>query len=127
MQLTSVKVFIVNILYHLFIILVQTDLEIYRSGRQGWQYGTVRSEFAYYVPCTLNRTVPSCRTSVQFLKRTVPKYRTRNITKKAYRTSVPYFLAKIEAYRTVTTYRTAILAGRVEKILTGSISAPTRY
>ena len=27
-----------------------------------------------------------------------------------YKKSVPYFLAKIEAYRTVTTYRTAILA-----------------
>ena len=32
---------------------------------------------------------------------TVPMYRTRTITKKAYRTSVPYFLAKIEAYCTV--------------------------
>ena len=41
-------------------------------GTQGWQYGTVRSEFAYYVPCTLNRTVPAYRTSVQFSKRTVP-------------------------------------------------------
>ena len=39
---------------------------------QGWQYGTVRSEFAYYVPRTLNRTVPAYRTSLQFLKRTVP-------------------------------------------------------
>ena len=47
---------------------------------------TVRSEFAYYVPRTLNRTVPAYRTSVQFLKRTVPTYRTRTITKKAYRT-----------------------------------------
>ena len=65
------------------------------------QYGTVRSEFAYYVPRTLHRTVPAYRTSVQFLKRTVPTYRTCTITKKAYRTSVPYFLAKIEAYRTV--------------------------
>ena len=68
---------------------------------QGWQYGTVRSEFAYYVPRTLNRTVPAYRTSVQFLKRTVPTYRTRTFTKQAYRTSVPYFLAKTEAYRTV--------------------------
>ena len=57
---------------------------------QGWQYGTVRSEFAYYVPLTLNRTVPAYRTSVQFLKRTVPTYRTRTIPKKAYLTSVPY-------------------------------------
>ena len=26
---------------------------------QGWQYGTVPSEFAYYVPLTLNGTVPA--------------------------------------------------------------------
>ena len=73
---------------------------------QGWQYGTVRSEFAYYVPRTLKRTVPAYCTSVQLLKRTVPTYHTRTTTKKAYRTSVPYFLAKIEAYCTVPTYRT---------------------
>ena len=77
---------------------------------QGWQYGTVRSEFAYYVPRTLNRTVPAYRTSVQVLKRTVPTYRIGTITKKAYRTSVLYFSAKIEAYRTYVTYLTAILA-----------------
>ena len=46
------------------------------SHDQGRQYGTVRSEFAYYVPCTLNRTMPAYRASVQFLKRTVPAYRT---------------------------------------------------
>ena len=33
---------------------------------------TVRSEFAYYVPRTFNRTAPAFRASVQFLKRTVP-------------------------------------------------------
>ena len=44
------------------------------------------------------------------MRRTVPTYRTRSITKKAYRTSVPYFLAKIEGYRTYVPYRTAILA-----------------
>ena len=33
-------------------------------------------------------------------RRTVPTYRTRTITIKTYRTSVPYFLPKIEAYRT---------------------------
>ena len=58
---------------------------------------TVRSEFANYVPRTSNRIVPAYRTSVQFLKRTAPTYRTRTITKKG----VPYFLAKIEAYHTV--------------------------
>ena len=70
----------------------------------------ILSEFAYYVPRTLNRTVPAYRTSVHFLKGTVPIHRTRTITKKAYRTSVPYFLAKTEAHGTVLTYRTAILA-----------------
>ena len=35
-------------------------------------------------------------------------YRTRTITKKAYHTSVPYFLAKIEAYHTVPTYHTVL-------------------
>ena len=69
---------------------------------------TVRSEFAYYVPRTLNRTIPAYRTSVQFLERTVPTYPARINTKKAYRTSVPYFLAKIEAYRTILTYRTVL-------------------
>ena len=69
---------------------------------------TVRSEFAYYVPRTFNRTVPAYRTSVQFLKRTLPTYSTRTITEKAYRTTVPYFLAKIEAYHTVLTYRTVL-------------------
>ena len=44
-------------------------------------------------------------TSFQFLKRTVPTSRTRTITKKAYRTSVRYFLVKIEEYRTVLMYR----------------------
>ena len=53
-----------------------------------------------------------------FNSNSVPTYRTRTITKKAYRTSVqypyhykksvPYFLAKIEAYRTVPTYRTVL-------------------
>ena len=41
--------------------------------------------------------------------RTVPTYRSRTITKKTYRTSVPYFFAKIETYRTNVPYRTAIL------------------
>ena len=70
----------------------------------------VRSEFAYYVLRTFNRTVPAYRTSVQFLKRTVPTNRTHTITNEAYRTTLLYFLAKIEAYHTVLTYRTAILA-----------------
>ena len=54
------------------------------TGKDG---STVRSEFAYYIPRTLNRTVPAYRTSIQFLKRAVTTYRTRTIPKKAYRTS----------------------------------------
>ena len=38
-------------------------------------------------------------------------YRTRNITNKAHRTSVTYFLAKIEAYRTVYTSRPSTTGG----------------
>ena len=40
------------------------------------QFGTVRSEFAYYVSRAFNRTVPAYRALVQFLKRTVPSFRT---------------------------------------------------
>ena len=46
------------------------------SEDQGQQYRKVRSEFAYYVPRTLNCTVPAYRTSVQYFE--------------AYRTLVPY-------------------------------------
>ena len=55
--------------------------------KQGSQYGTVRSEFAYYVPRTLNRTVPAYRTSVQCLKRTVPVPLQKRRTVPAHRTS----------------------------------------
>ena len=68
----------------------------------------VRSELAYYVLRTLNRTAPAYCTAVQFLKRTVPTYRTCTITKKAFRTSLPYFLAKIQADRTALTYYTVL-------------------
>ena len=47
-----------------------------------------------------------CKNSGIFNSNSLPTYRTHTITKKAYRTSVPYFLTKIEAYRTVPTYRT---------------------
>ena len=55
------------------------SLELFNSCDdfcQGWQYGTVRSEFEYGVPCTFNRTVSAYRTSVQFLKRALPVNRT---------------------------------------------------
>ena len=46
-------------------------------------------------------------------------YCTRTITKKAYHsTSVTYFLAKIEAYRTIPTYRIDILACSADHIST---------
>ena len=57
---------------------------------QRWQYGTVRSEFAYYVPWTLNRTVPAYRTSVQFLKRTIPYQRIMPVPLKKKRTVPAY-------------------------------------
>ena len=48
------------------------QLKTLNASNQGWQYCTVRSEFAYCVPRILNCTVPAYRTLVQFLKRTVP-------------------------------------------------------
>ena len=51
---------------------------------------------------TLNRTVPACRTSVQFLKRTVPMYRT------------PY---QSDSKSLGVPYRTAILGVRITKKL----------
>ena len=69
--------------------------------RMAVRYGTFRIcvlRASQLEPLPYQRTY---RTSVQFLKRTVPTYRTRTITKKAYLTSVPNLLAKIEAYRTV--------------------------
>ena len=51
-------------------------------------------KFGFLIQTAYQRTVPEPLRK----RRTVPTYRTR--TKKAYRTSVPYFLAKMEAYRT---------------------------
>ena len=36
-------------------------LKCHICDNQGWQYDMVRSEFAYDVPHTLNRTVPAHR------------------------------------------------------------------
>ena len=44
------------------------------SRNQGWQYGTEHSEFAYYVPRTLNHT--SVPHFLEKLRRTVSTYRT---------------------------------------------------
>ena len=66
-----------------------------RFTRMAVRYGTV----SICVLRTFSGTVLANRPSFQFLKRTVPTYRTRTITKKAYRISVPYFLAKIKEYR----------------------------
>ena len=52
-----------------------------------------------------SKSIPKYCTVPLQKRRTVPTYRTRTITKKTYRTSVPYFLAKIEAARTVSTYQ----------------------
>ena len=99
---------------------------LFGSSSQGWQYGALRSEFAYYVPHTLNRIVPAYRTLVQFLKHIVPTYRTRTIAKTVYCTNVLYpyhckngvpyqrtvLLSKNlgVSYRAYVLYRTPILA-----------------
>ena len=56
-----------------------------------------------------SKSVPTYRTRTFTKKAYRTNVHTRTVTEKAYRTSVPYFLAKIEAYRTISTYRTAIL------------------
>ena len=74
----------------------------------------MRSEFAYNVPRTLNRTAPAYRRSVKFLKRAVPLYRTRIPLRKrhtipAYRTSYQK-MRRTVPYLRIIPYRTAILA-----------------
>ena len=61
----------------------------------------VRSEFAYYVPRILNRTVLAYRTSVQFFKRTVLQF---NFSSVPYQRTLPVSLQK---KRTVPAYRTS--------------------
>ena len=61
----------------------------------------VCSEFAYYVPRILNRTV------LQFNFGSVP-YLYHSKKGILYQRTVPYFLAKIEVYRTYVSYRTAL-------------------
>ena len=73
----------------------------FQTSEQGWQYGMVRSEFAYYVPRTLSRTVPSYRTSVQFLKRTVPVPLQKRRQVPAYRTSYQKLRRTVPYLRTV--------------------------
>ena len=58
------------------------------------------SALAVFCLC-IQKADAMCEKSGIFNSNHVPTYRTRNITKKAYRTSVLYFFAKIEAYRTV--------------------------
>ena len=53
--------------------------------------------------CVMFEEIISARYTVQKMKLS------RTIAKKAYRTSVPYFLAKIEAYHTILTYRRTVL------------------
>ena len=72
---------------------------------QGWQYGTVRLEFAYYVPRTLNRTVPAYRTSVQFLKHTVPTYCTVPFQK---RRTVPAYCTSLQKLKSTVPYLLAV-------------------
>ena len=81
----------------------------------------------------IQKTGAMCEKSGDFNSRA---YRIRTFTKKAYRTnvlypyhykkgyrtSVPYFLAKIEAYSTVPTYHTVLLS--LQRICSGSGSPP---
>ena len=72
-----------------------------RSFEQGLQYGTIRSELAYYVPRTLHRTVPAYRTSVQFLKSSVAVPLQQRHTVPAYRTSWRKLRHIVQYLRTV--------------------------
>ena len=83
------------------------------------QFTQLASASAVVCLC-IQKSGTMCEKCGMFNSSSVPTYRTSTITKKAYRTNVrypyhykkgvPYFLAKIEAYRTVPTYHTAILA-----------------
>ena len=74
----------------------------------------------FLIQTAYQRTVPEPLQK----RRTVPTYRTRTITKKPYRTSVPSFLAKIEEYRTAPTYRTQGLREKIFQAVRRSIPGP---
>ena len=67
-----------------------------RAPRMAVRYGVFR------IRVLRTSHLEAYRTSIQFLKRTVPTYRTRTITKKVYRTSHQ------KLRRTVLTYRTYV-------------------
>ena len=69
-----------------------TLVRLVRTCKDG---STVRSDFACYVPRTLNRTVPAYRTSGQFLKRTVPVPLQKRRNVPAYRTVLPSLLLSL--------------------------------
>ena len=79
-------------------------------ARQEWQYGTFRICVLQYVPRTLNRIVPACGTSVQFLKHTVPPYRTYvpYLTSVPSLRTVPPYRISVPHLRTVPAYRTSV-------------------
>ena len=54
------------------------------QDNQGWHYGTVRSEFAYYVPRTLNRT------NVPYLSSIFEPYRIEVLYSYHYKKNVPH-------------------------------------
>ena len=64
---------------------------------------------AVFCLCT-KKNGAKCEKSGIFNLNSVPTYHTRTITKTVYCTSVPYFLAKIEAYHIVPTYRIILLS-----------------
>ena len=89
-------------------------------------YVNQRSQFTHWASASavfclcIQNSGAMCEKSGIFNSNSVPTYRTRTITKKAYRTSVPYlyhcktgvpyFLAKIEAYRTQRTVLPSLVA-----------------
>ena len=68
-----------------------------RACNQRSQFTHLASVLAVFCLC-IQKASAMCENSGVFNSKSVPTYRT--ITKKTYRTSVPYFLAKIESYRT---------------------------
>ena len=80
----------------------------HQSINQRSQLTHLISASAVFCLC-IRKSGAMCEMSGIFNSNFVPTYRTCTITKQSYCTSVPYFLAKIEAYRTNVPYRNAIL------------------
>ena len=99
------------------------------SFKQQWQFGrTVRSELAYYVPRTFNRTAPADRTLVQFLKSTVPTFAYVSClrTVRFLRTVLSINLVKQRSIMTYATYGDVLFV-YIWFVLYGKISLRQRF